>query len=481
MSSQPSTSPDPFASLRHDMRTPVNHIIGYSEMLIEDAEADGQSNQAADLQKIHAAAQQLLHLINTGLIPGRARYQRTESQVANPTTQFKDPEPSRSLQGSVLAVDDNPENLAVLARRLERQGLRVERAENGRAALGLLHSRTFDLVLLDVMMPEVDGYTVLREMKADPETRNIPVIMISALDEMESVVRCIEAGAEDYLPKPFDPVLLHARVSACLEKKFLRDSEQRYLKALEETQQRLDKELADAAAYVRSILPAPMASPLMVDWKYKPSSELAGDSFGYHWIDDQHFAIYLLDVCGHGVGAALLSVAAINVIRSGALPGVDLLEPGAVLGALNTAFPMERQNNLYFTMWYGVYDTSSRTLAYSSGGHPPALLLCPQGDTWTPRRLTSDGMIIGVMEDVSFETKTCGIPVGSSLYVLCDGCYEILNAAGEVMEYTEFEELMINNEGAKDSLAALEAHVLARHGEGPLDDDFSIIRLQFPS
>ena len=132
-------------------------------------------------------------------------------------------------------------------------------------------------------------------------------------------------------------------------------------------------------------------------------------------------------------------------------------------------------------MWYGVYDTCSGTLSYSSGGHPPALLLCPEGDDWTPSRLTSNGMIVGVMDEVSFETKTRSIPPGASLYVLCDGCYEILNAEGEVMEYSEFEELMKNREGAKDSLAALESHVLARHGEGPLDDDFSIIRLQFPS
>ena len=463
------------------MRTPVNHIIGYSEMLMEDAEADGQSNQVADLKKIHTAAWELLGLINTGLSPESVRNPPSETPRTEPNAHKQESTPERALQGSVLAVDDNPDNLEVLVRRLERQGLRVERAENGRAALGLLHARTFDLVLLDVMMPEVDGYTVLREIKADPETRNIPVIMISALDEMESVVRCIEAGAEDYLPKPFDPVLLHARVSACLEKKFLRDSEQRYLKALEETQQRLDKELADAAAYVRSILPAPVESPLKVNWKYKPSSELAGDSFGYHWIDDHHFAIYLLDVCGHGVGAALLSVAAINVIRSGALPGVDFLEPGAVLAALNHAFPMERQNNLYFTIWYGVYDTCSGTLSYSSGGHPPALLLCPEGGNWTPTRLTSNGMIVGVMDDVSFETKSCRIPPDASLYVLCDGCYEILNAEGEVMEYSEFEELMKIHEGKDDPLDALEAHVIARHGEGPLDDDFSIIRLQFSS
>ena len=138
-----------------------------------------------------------------------------------------------------------------------------------------------------------------------------------------------------------------------------------------------------------------------MDWIYRPSSELAGDSFGYHWIDSEHFAVYLLDVCGHGVGACLLSVSAINVIRSGALPGVDFQDPGAVLTALNDAFPMERQNNLYFTLWYGVYHAPSRMLTFASGGHPPALLV-EAGPTGTllSRRLTSNGMIIGVMEDM---------------------------------------------------------------------------------
>jgi sigma-B regulation protein RsbU (phosphoserine phosphatase) len=267
-----------------------------------------------------------------------------------------------------------PENLEILRRRLERHGLEVQALTNGEEALQALRENRFDLVLLDVQMPGVDGYEVLCEMKADSSLRDIPAIMISALDEMESVVRCIEAGAEDYLPKPFDPTLLEARIGACLEKKVLRDAEKGYLKRIEQTQSRLDKELAEAAAYVRSILPEPLEAPLRVNWKYRPSSELAGDSFGYHWIDPEHFAVYLLDVCGHGVGASLLSVSAIHVLRSGSLPGVDLRKPGEVLEALNEAFPMERQNNLYFTLWYGVYHAPSRTLSYASGGHPPALL-----------------------------------------------------------------------------------------------------------
>ncbi|MFM8716853.1 MAG: PP2C family protein-serine/threonine phosphatase, partial [Spartobacteria bacterium] len=388
----------------------------------------------------------------------------------------------KTFHGRVLAVDDNLGNLDVLARRLTRHGLEVEIAESGFAALDAIRSASFDLVLLDVMMPEVDGYTVLREMKADAQTRDIPVIMISALDELDSVARCIEAGAEDYLPKPFNPTLLEARIGACLEKKALRDAEQGHLRKIEETQRRLDKELAEAAAYVRSILPEPLKSPLPAHWKYRPSSELAGDSFGYHWIDAEHFAIYLLDVCGHGVGACLLSVSAIHVLRSGSLPGVDFKKPGEVLMALNNAFPMEKQNNLYFTLWYGVYHAPSRTLSYASGGHPPALLLTPYGTgAFQSQRLSSHGMIIGVMENTHFATQACRIPNNARLFVICDGCYEIRNAAGGMADYQAFETFMLANAAEPDPLANLERWALEKHGASTLDDDFSIMEIQFPA
>jgi len=478
---EPHTSPDAVAQLRHDLRTPVNQIIGYSEMLLEDAEECGNESSASDLKKIRSAAQTLLGLINT-----RLNYSGDAAipQSSTPLTQGQDqPQLSdKHFRGRVLAVDDNRENLDVLTRRLARHGLDVKTAESGLAALNAIRSEAFDLVLLDVMMPGMDGYAVLRDMKSNPATRDIPVIMISALDELDSVARCIEAGAEDYLPKPFNPTLLEARIGACLEKKALRDAEQGHLRKIEETQNRLDKELAEAAAYVRSILPAPTQSPFPVSWKYRPSSELAGDSFCYHWIDSEHFALYLLDVCGHGVGACLLSVAAINVLRSGSLPGVDFRNPGEVLTALNNAFPMERQNNLYFTLWYGVYHAPSRTLSFSSGGHPPALLLEPSpSGAFQSRRLSSNGMIIGVMEDTPHSTQRCVIPPGARLYVLCDGCYEIRNASGEMTDYNAFEDFMTGNAGATDPLGDLESWAIAMRGESTLEDDFSIIEIQFPA
>ena len=127
---------------------------------------------------------------------------------------------------AILVVDDNEDNCYTLTRRLKRQGYdNVTTAGHGREALELLAARPFDLVLLDVMMPDMNGYEVLETMKADPALRGIPVVMISALDEADSVARCIEIGAEDYLAKPFDPTLLRDRVRDCLEKKRLRDSE----------------------------------------------------------------------------------------------------------------------------------------------------------------------------------------------------------------------------------------------------------------
>lgn len=158
-------------------------------------------------------------------------------------------------QGSMLVVDDVEANRDLLSRRLQRQGHTVVVAENGRQAIELLQEQSFDLVLCDIMMPEMNGYQVLEHLKADPCLRHIPVIMISALDDIESVVRCIELGAEDYLFKPFNPTLLKARINACLEKKRLRDQEQEYIKQLQAEQEKSERLLL-------SILPRPVAEQL---------------------------------------------------------------------------------------------------------------------------------------------------------------------------------------------------------------------------
>lgn len=468
------------SQLRHDLRTPVNHIIGYSELLGEEL-ADRGVDGLDDLARIRSAAGTLLELITTRLGEGGAVAIPSGKPVAADIPELStDVAPSR-ISGHILVVDDNDSNRALLHRQLGRQGHTVTGAAHGREALDLLAGQAFDLVLLDVMMPVMDGFAALCEMKRSPGIRHIPVIMISALDELESVVRCIEAGAEDYLSKPFNPILLRARIGACLEKKVLRDSEQEHLRTIEETQKRLGAELAEAANYVRSILPEPVSEPFRIDWSYVPSTELGGDSFGYHWIDDDHFALYLLDVCGHGVGASLLSVSAINVIRSGAMLQTDVRDPGAVLKALNAAFPMEEQNNMYFTLWYGVYQKSTRTLRHCSGGHPPALLLVPQADGEnSAEEIRAPGMILGIMASATYQAGVCKIPAGASLIMLCDGTYEVRKPGGEMLDFDEFVAFMADNGTKPDAFERVLAWIHSLRGEGPLDDDFSLVRIHFP-
>jgi class 3 adenylate cyclase len=171
-----------------------------------------------------------------------------------------------TIPGNLLIVDDNEDNRIVLARRLEKQGYQISAAQNGREALDVLDRGEFDLILLDIMMPEMNGYQVLECLKADGRLRSIPVIVISAVDELDSVVRCIELGAEDYLTKPFNRVVLRARIGAILEKKQLRDQEQEALRLLEIEREKSDRLLA-------SILPAPIADRL------KQNHSTIADSF----------------------------------------------------------------------------------------------------------------------------------------------------------------------------------------------------------
>ena len=299
---------EPAAQLRHELRTPLNHIIGYAELLLEEL-ADGDKPElTAGLTALRADARRLLTSLNEVLARGQAgppdlaaardtlevplerirsggeALHRRASQVSAATLlpdleriraaterlaeilgrgaatparesiatrpDSSSPAPSRPV---ILVVDDNEENRDMLARRLARQSYEVLRAAGGLAALETLAGRPVDLVLLDVMMPDLDGYAVLQRLKADPARRSIPVLMISALDEIESVVRCIQLGAEDYLNKPFDPVLLQARVGACLEKKRLHDQEARHRQELAEWNQKLEHRVAEQVAQLERL------------------------------------------------------------------------------------------------------------------------------------------------------------------------------------------------------------------------------------
>jgi sigma-B regulation protein RsbU (phosphoserine phosphatase) len=246
---------------------------------------------------------------------------------------------------------------------------------------------------------------------------------------------------------------------------------------LQRTQRRLNDEIAEAANYIMSILPERRESDLATDWLLIPSTELGGDSFGYHAIDDDHMAFYLLDVCGHGVGAALLSVTAINVLRSAALPNTDFRDPAAVLGALNDAFPMEKQNNMYFTIWYGVYQRATRNLRYASAGHPPALLLRSKGRTAGVFRLETRGMALGTFPAIAYRSEAMTVEPDDRLLLLSDGTFEVEKAKGEMLAFSEFVNF-VSAPGGDEPKRILD-WIRSLNGDGPLPDDFSLLRIAF--
>lgn len=251
--------------LRHDLRTPLNAIKGYSELLIEDMPADGEHPLRADLTRLKASADQLLGQIDamivlarqdgaaTGDADSRARQFDLVAEALRSLTPLAAGNVMRDVAKAsrILVVDDNASNRDVLERRLVREGHRVVAAATGAAALEQTAAEEFDLILLDLIMPEMSGFDVLRRLKAADHTRHIPVIIISALDELDSAVRCIEAGAEDYLTKPFNPVLLQARIGASLERKWLRDREKEVAADLKLEKQRYEDLLLN-------ILPPPI-------------------------------------------------------------------------------------------------------------------------------------------------------------------------------------------------------------------------------
>jgi len=471
--------------LCHELRTPVNHIIGYADLLQEQIEGGARKKVLPDLKRIHTAATTWLALMEEYLIAPESD-RPAAGPPASALTQgmgFQAPgEQSQApLDGALLVVDDDEANRDMLARRLRRHGATVTLAANGLEALKLMRAQAFDVVLLDLIMPGFDGYQVLAKMKADPALRDVAVIMISALDQEEGVARCIEMGAEDYLSKPFNPVFLRARIGACLEKKRLRERERATLRDLQRTQERLAGELDEAAQYVRSLLPPPMEQGgLAADWRFVPSAELGGDVLNYFWLDDDRFAFFIVDVCGHGVAAAIFSMTVCNTLRPQASPAIDFGQPGVVLTRLNEQFPMEQQNQMYFTIWYGVYDRRERKLSYASAGHPPAVLLAPS-EAGAPHvhQLRTPGVIIGYGPESAYQAQQCDVPAGSALFVFSDGAYEIARPDGRTLQLSDLLAELLERGRERSALDDITAWARAAHGSERLDDDLSIVRIKF--
>jgi phosphoserine phosphatase RsbU/P len=377
--------------------------------------------------------------------------------------------------GRILVVDDNEMNRDLLSRRLQRQGHAVEVAVHGLQALDWLRAAEFDVVLLDIMMPEMNGYELLAHLRADAALRHLPVILISAMDDAESVVRGIEMGADDHLPKPFNVHILRARVEACLAKKRLHDREQVHARGLE-------RELEIGRQIQRGFLPERLIE--VPGWevavRFEPARQVAGDFYDTFRLPDGRMALVVADVCDKGVGAALFMAIFRSLTRVFAAGTDDPTDPHAVLrrtvlGVNDYIATTHSRANMFATIFLGVLDPATGALHYVNAGHDAPLLIGRHGGC---ARLPPTGPAVGLFPGMEFGVEARTIAPGDLLLGFTDG---VTDARGE--DGTPFGEarLLAALRGAEPAATALErvmAAVALHAGVEPAFDDVTLLALR---
>ncbi|MCF8143180.1 MAG: SpoIIE family protein phosphatase [Deltaproteobacteria bacterium] len=337
------------------------------------------------------------------------------------------------------------------------------------------------VILLDLIMPEIDGLTLAKFLRANKLTREIPLIVLSSKEEAVTKAEAFAAGANDYLVKLPDKIELIARIRYHSNAYIMRLQRNEAYEALVASQKALTNELSQASEYVRSLLPHQLTGDIRTDWEFIPSTSLGGDSFGYHWIDDDHFAIYLLDVCGHGVGAALLSISALNTLRSESLNYVDFRDPSQVLEGLNEVYQMEAHHEMFFTIWYGVFNRERRDLIFASGGHPPAIARTGMSSqTAETVALNLGGLIIGGLPGQKYQKSTLVLEPYARLYIYSDGIYEVSRPEGGMVQLNDFIELVGNLSREGDGSPKTIINAMRRiQNKEMFEDDVSLLEVEF--
>lgn len=381
--------------------------------------------------------------------------------------------PSEEFKIKVLLVDDQKIIAEAIERMLKNHhDISFYYCQDPMEAISMAGKVKPTVILQDLAMPQIDGLLLVRYFRANAGTKDVPMIVLSSKEEPQIKAEAFARGANDYIVKLPDQAELLARIryhSAAYIRLLERNAA--YAK-LQESQNKLQHDLEEAADYVRALLPQPIKDKIVTEWRYIPSLMLGGDSFDYRWVDDEHFVFYLLDVCGHGVGAALLSISTVNVLRTDNLGKVDMCDPAQVLTALNTMFQMENHNNMFFTLWYGVFNAKTRSLKYACAGHPPAILF--QGDK-TPIHLHDEALAVGAMPDTVYKNKEQQLLPNCTLYLFSDGVFEIQDKQRKEATLQEFIDILTTGR----DLQSVFEWAFEQKGEVPFDDDYSIIKLLF--
>jgi serine phosphatase RsbU (regulator of sigma subunit) len=434
---------------------PVRKVIASCERLLLGADRDLES----DLQKIHVAAHNFLHILEE--LPNFSEQHLSLTTNGNNIPFSSSQEPSLPIfvladdgieacpegdSGKILVVDDNPTNRDLLCRQVKAQGYRVETAANGQQVLDMIPTGGFDLILLDIIMPEMDGYQVLKSLR-NSQWRHIPVIMISALDRIDSVVKCVEMGAEDYLTKPFNPTLLRARIGACLEKKRLRDREFSYLEQLGRANQeitilnerlqaenlRLNAELEIAKRLQKMILPKErelnQIDELDIAGFMEPAEEVGGDYYDVLQQDDR-VKIAIGDVTGHGLESGVLSIMVQTAVRT--LIENNENDPKKFFESLNrTIYKNIQRMNCDKNLTFCLIDYHQDRLKLS-GQHEEVIVIRADGKIELVDTIDL-GFPIGLEESISDFIASTHIELntGDLVVLYTDGVTEAENDCGE--------------------------------------------------
>jgi sigma-B regulation protein RsbU (phosphoserine phosphatase) len=333
---------------------------------------------------------------------------------------------------SILVVDDVPENRDLLLRRLQRLGFsRIDQAENGVQALAAIAAKAYDLVLLDIMMPALDGFGVLEALKHDGRIGDLPVVVISALNEIDPVVRCIELGAEDFIFKPFNPTLLRARVLATLEKKMLRDRTREELR-------RKQLELNEARTLQLSLVPPPFSGTvggrrLQIEVLLEPAQEVGGDLVDHFRVGDDLIALALGDVSDKGAGSALMMARTHAMLRglAGRPDAADLFRaPERAAGLINAALSEGNAGCMFVTLVLASFDAASGRLAYVRAGHIPPYLRRASGGLVRLDKLS--GPPLGLDGELVYSAGETTLDAGDRVLIVTDGFTEAQDAEGRL-------------------------------------------------
>ncbi|MCB0194554.1 MAG: response regulator [Anaerolineae bacterium] len=337
------------------------------------------------------------------------------------------------LVGHLLVVDDNEMNRDMLSRRLQRQGHSVSMAANGLQALDMMKQEAFDLVLLDIMMPELNGYETLERLKADSDLDHIPVIMISAVDEIESIVHCIKLGAEDYLSKPFNGTLLKARIGASLEKKRLRDRQAAYIHQLDIENQRKSIELEHARRIQLSLLPAapPQLPYLDIAAYQETASEVGGDYYDFAIQADNKLLITVGDATGHGVGSGLL----VSMTKASLLATneTDLMTLIQKINHILNEIDLGVQLNMALMLIEVNQTQPGEVLVRACGGGMPPIYLLRANHNL--EEFIISGLPLAITKEANYSVTEFRLYSGDTMVLMSDGLSEMFNPERQFLSF----------------------------------------------